>query len=112
MVLWEHGDSPVRFVNEHLASGRKVGYTTTLKIMQIMTDKGMLGRKEEGRGHIYYPLIRKEEIQLSMLDRFLENTFSGSAKKLVMQVLGHYQPNQQELREIREMIEKLENDRS
>lgn len=107
-ILWEHGPCTVRFVNEHLNFKKRVGYTTTLKFMQIMTEKKMLGRNERNRTHIYRPLIAKEETQNLLLDKFLLNAFGGSAMKLVMQALGNHQPTQEELDEIKAYIKKVE----
>jgi len=107
-ILWEHGPCTVRFVNEHLNFKKRVGYTTTLKFMQIMTEKKMLGRNENNRTHIYRPLIAKEETQNLLLDKFLLNAFGGSAMKLVMQALGNHQPTQEELDEIKAYIRKVE----
>ena len=107
-VLWSHGPCTVRFVNEHLNVKKRVGYTTTLKFMQIMTEKKMLGRNEKNRTHIYRPLIAKEETQNLLLDKFLLNAFGGSAMKLVMQALGNHHPTQEELDEIKAYIKKVE----
>lgn len=109
-VIWDNGPSTVRFVNDRLNERKKRGYTTTLKLMQIMLDKKLLNREEESRVHIYDATVRKEEMQVSLLDRFLENTFSGSAHKLVMQVLGNHKPSRRELEEIKNLIKKLESD--
>ena len=73
-VLWQYGPSSVRFINEELNLRKRVGYTTTLKIMQIMTEKGMLERKEEGRKHIYSAVIQEKETQNLLLGKFLETT--------------------------------------
>lgn len=107
-VLWSHGPCTVRFVNDHLNVKKRVGYTTTLKFMQIMTEKNMLGRNKKSRTHIYRPLIAKEETQNLLLDKFLLNAFGGSAMKLVMQALGNHQPTQEELDEIKAYIKKVE----
>lgn len=107
-ILWDSGPSSVRFVNEKLNQRKKTGYTTTLKLMQIMLDKKLLSRDEKSRGHIYHPVVQKEEVQSELLDRFLQNTFSGSAHKLVMQVLGNHKPTKHELEEIKRLINDLE----
>ncbi len=107
-ILWENGPCTVRFVNEQLNVKKRVGYTTTLKFMQIMTEKKMLGRNEKNRTHIYRPLIAKEETQNLLLDKFLLNAFGGSAMKLVMQALGNHQPTQEELDEIKAYIKNVE----
>ena len=114
-ILWEFGPSTVRFINEkqneqkdQSASKSGVGYTTTLKIMQIMSEKGMLQVNKESRQHIYTPTLNENETKGKLLDGFLKNTFSGSAKKLVMQALGNHHPSQDELDEIKKLIEDIE----
>lgn len=107
-VLWEHGPATVRFVNEVLQSKRQVGYTTTLKLMQIMHDKGLLDRDEDKRTHIYTAAISEEKAQQKLLSRFLQMTFKGSASKLVLQALGQQQPSKAELDEIRALLDTLE----
>ena len=107
-VLWKTGPSTVRTVNEILNEKKDVGYTTTLKFMQIMTDKGLLVRDENSRTHIYKPLIMQEEVQSHLLDKLLQTAFGGSAKKLVMQALGNHDASSEELKEIKELIKKLE----
>lgn len=117
-ILWEHGPSTVRFVNdtlnEKLSEGqgkesKEIGYTTTLKFMQIMNEKEMLSREAEGRKHIYKAMVKKQKVQKRMLDRFVEATFKGSAQQLVMQLLGNRKTSQEELDEIKALIEKIEN---
>ncbi len=107
-VLWDSGPSTVRFVNEKLNDHKKTGYTTTLKLMQIMLDKKLLSRDEKSKGHIYSPIARREEIQARMLDSFLKNAFSGSAHRLVMQALGNHKASLSELEEIKKFIDELE----
>jgi predicted transcriptional regulator len=110
IVLWERGSLTVREVNEALSLKRKVGYTTTLKIMQIMTEKGLLVRNVEQRTHVYSAAVNEVDTKKRMLDRFLDTAFSGSAQKLVMEALGNYQATPDELAEIKKLIEKLERD--
>jgi BlaI family penicillinase repressor len=107
-IIWDNGPSTVRFVNDKLNEQKKTGYTTTLKLMQIMLEKNLLGRNEKTRVHIYHPVVQKEEIQNQLLDRLLENAFSGSAHRLVMQVLGNHKPSRSELEEIKKLIKDLE----
>jgi predicted transcriptional regulator len=107
-ILWDKGPSTVRSVNEVLGKKRNVGYTTTLKIMQIMTEKGLVKRDEEGRTHIYEAVPEKETTQGILLERFLSNAFSGSTHKLVMQALGNHKTSEEELRQIKELISELE----
>ena len=107
-ILWQHGPTTVRFVNEQLNQRKEVGYTTTLKIMQIMAEKGLVKRNEESRSHIYEANVTEEATQKHMLDKFLDLTFRGSASKLVMQALGNHKATRAELDEIRKLIDKME----
>jgi len=107
-VLWEYGPSTVRFVNDELNRNKRVGYTTTLKFMQIMTEKGLVSRDETTRSHVYSASIDQEETQRLLLDKFLTNTFGGSAMKLVMQALGNHTTSTEELEQIKKLIKKLE----
>jgi len=109
--LWQAGPSTVRQVHEHLSATKDAGYTTTLKLMQIMQEKVLLSRTEEGRSHIYTPVVSEEETQQSLLDRFVETTFRGSAARLVIQALGNHETSADELDEIRELLKNLENNR-
>lgn len=107
-VLWEHGPSPVRFVNDELSGKREVGYTTTLKLMQIMHEKGLVNRNTDARSHIYEAAIGRDETRRNLLDNFVDNVFSGSAMSLVMQALGHHKASPEELDQIKDLIEKME----
>lgn len=109
-VMWVHGPSSVRFINDLLNEKREIGYTTTLKLMQIMLEKGLLRRDTENRSHIYEAAVNEEETQRLLLDEFVENTFRGSAMKLVMQALGNHSTSDSELEAIKSLIQKLEND--
>ncbi|MBN2383822.1 BlaI/MecI/CopY family transcriptional regulator [bacterium] len=110
-VLWRHGPSTVRFVNDRLNESKEVGYTTTLKLMQLMFDKGILERDTSQRSHIYWSLLAEQETQGALLDRFLETAFSGSALKLVMQVLGNRDTSEEEIEQIRIFLDDLERDK-
>jgi len=107
-ILWENGPSTVRFVNEQLNTSRRVGYTTTLKIMQIMYDKGLVRRDEQSRSHVYSAILQKGEIQKRLVDKILEAAFGGSASRLIMQALGNHHTSPEELDEIRKLINELE----
>lgn len=112
-VLWENEPCTVRFINEQLneqqeVGSKKIGYTTTLKLMQIMTEKGMLSRKIEGRKHTYISVIAQSETQSVLLDDFLQATFSGSTMQLVMQALGNHETSKEELDKIKALIKKIE----
>lgn len=107
-ILWQNGPSTVRDVHEELAAHKDIRYTTTLKNMQNMVQKDMLTRDEESRSHIYKPVLQQSETQKMLLDRFLDNTFGGSAMSLVMQALGHRKTSKEELEQIKALINKLE----
>jgi BlaI family penicillinase repressor len=107
-VLWKHKSATVRFVHEKINQRKNVGYTTTLKIMQNMATKKMVSREQNGRSHVYLPLLKKEQTQGLLLDKFLDSAFGGSASTLVMQVLGNHKTSGEELNKIKLLIQKLE----
>ena len=107
-ILWQNGPSTVRFVNDKLNENREIGYTTTLKFMQIMLEKGMVERDEENRTHIYKAAIKEGDTQKILLDKLLNTAFGGSASKLVMQALGSHKASKEELEEIKQLIDKIE----
>ncbi|MCB0632850.1 MAG: BlaI/MecI/CopY family transcriptional regulator [Saprospiraceae bacterium] len=111
-VLWAHGPSTVRFINDTLNEAsddeREIGYTTTLKLMQLMLDKGLLERDTSSRTHVYRPLINERETRQHLLDKFVDTTFRGSAMDLVMQALGNHSVSQDELAAIKDLIKKIE----
>jgi len=108
-ILWEKGPSSVRTVNDKLNQHREVGYTTTLKIMQIMAEKGLCTRNTESRTHIYIPVIPEDEVKSSLVNSFVDSLFKGSTAKLVLQALGNSKATQEELDEIKSLIQKIEN---
>ena len=108
-LLWAKGPLSVKEVHMALANDKPVVYTTVLKTMQVMMGRGMLDRKEEGRKHIYHAIIAQTKTQDKLLDNFLDKTFGGSAKKLVMRALGQHTPDMEELEELKAYIESLEN---
>jgi predicted transcriptional regulator len=107
-VIWLHGPVSVRFVNDELNRKKLVGYTTTLKLMQIMTEKGLLKRSEEGRKHIYNVVLKENEAKNLLLDKFVNTAFGGSAMDLVMQALGNHQTTPDELDELKALIDNIE----
>lgn len=109
-VLWANGPSTVRQVHEKLSQNRDIGYTTALKLMQIMHEKGFLSREEDARSHTYTALVSEEDTQRGLVDRFVETAFRGSASKLVMQVLGQHKASRQELDEIKRLLNDLDRD--
>ena len=107
-VLWEHGASTVRFVNEELSKQKETGYTTTLKFMQIMLDKKLLTRNTDTRSHVYAAAIDQSVTQRDLLGKFVDNVFGGSATSLVLQALGSHDASKEELEQIKALIEKME----
>jgi len=107
-VLWENGPSTVRDVNNELLKQKDVNYTTTLKLMQIMADKGILARDESQMKHIYSVAEDEQKTKEHLLDKFVDSMYKGSASKLVMQLLGNKKTSQQELQEIKDLLKKLE----
>lgn len=106
-VLWTNGPSTVRQVHETLSLSRDLGYTTALKLMQIMHEKGLLTREETNRSHTYAAAVTEEDTQRGLVDRFVETAFRGSASKLVMQVLGQHKASRQELDEIKKLLNQI-----
>lgn len=107
-VLWENGPSTVREVNNELLKQKDVNYTTTLKLMQIMADKGILDRDESQMKHVYRVAEEEEKTKAHLLDKFVDSMYKGSASKLVMQLLGNKKTSQNELQEIKDLLKKLE----
>jgi BlaI family penicillinase repressor len=106
-IVWNRGPSTVREVHTALRS-RGTGYTTTLKQMQVMADKGLLKRNERYRSHLYEASIQREKTQLALTKSLLERAFDGSAKNLVLGALSSQPISRTELAEIREMIDRVE----
>lgn len=107
-VLWEAGPSTVRSVNDALNKRREVNYTTTLKLMQIMAEKGLLNRDESTMKHTYSVAEEEQETKAHLLEKFVDTIYKGSASKLVLQLLGHKKTSKEELEEIRNMLKDLE----
>lgn len=110
-LLWQHGPLSVRTINDMLnesAGDNSIGYTTTLKIMQIMYEKGILKRNTDQRSHIYEAALKEHETQQNLLNEFLDATYRGSASKLVMQALGNNKASEEELQMIKNFIKDLE----
>lgn len=111
-LLWELGPSTVRTVNDRLNQRRELGYTTTLKMMQIMSEKGLVTRTEDGRTHLYTAAVAESATQSRLLRQFLDNAFRGSASKMVLQALGNHEASAAELDEIKALIAQLEQNQS
>ena len=104
-VLWRRGALTVKEVHEEL--GEQTGYTTTLKFLQLMTEKGLVTRNESQRAHVYQARFAKTAMQRQLLAGFLNKAFSGSTAELVMHALASKRATQEELSEIKELIEQL-----
>jgi BlaI family penicillinase repressor len=108
-VCWQHGPSTVRFVNDTLNEfQRPVQYTSTLKLMQIMVEKGILNRDESRMKHVYTAAIEEQKTKSFLLDRFVESMYNGSASSLMMQLLGNKKTSKKELQAIKDLLNKLE----
>ena len=105
-VLWRLGEATVRQVHEELSPGRDIGYTTVLKLMQIMAEKKLLVRREEGRAHVYTAAVPPEETQRQLLADMADRVFGGSAARLVMRALSVSPATREELDEIRRMLDE------
>ena len=114
-ILWRVKEASVRDVLNSInkATDSEVGYTTVLKLMQIMHEKGMLNRRKEGKIHLYSPALSEEENTEKTLKKLIKTTFRGSRSRLVMQLLGNDAPSREELNEIRAFLDQLDkNDKS
>ena len=111
-VLWEQSAATVREVNDKLnerrTGGKEIGYTTTLKLLQIMFEKGLVTRNADARTHIYSAAMPQTDVQRNMLQRLVDTAFQGSAMQMVMQALGDHDASSEELQEIKALIEKVE----
>lgn len=106
-ILWEHGPSSVREVNTILNENRSIGYTTTLKTMQIMNEKGLCERNTDQRTHIYAAAVQKKNTQKNILTDLVNTVFKGSTTSMILQALGDGQTSDAELEEIKQYIQKL-----
>ena len=109
-VLWENGPSTVGFVNEKLSEKKKVGYTTTLKLMQIMNDKALVERDKSKRAHVYSACVSSGETEKQLVSGLIDRAFRGSASRLVMQALSTRKASEEELDEIRRLLDQIEGD--
>ena len=105
-VLWNRGPSTVRGVQQEL--GEATGYTTALKLLQIMHEKGLVGRDESQRTHIYHALLNEDAAQRQLLGDLTSRAFSGSAQKLVMKALSTQKASASDLAEIRQLLDEME----
>lgn len=106
-ILWKKGESTVRDVHEILEKNKDAGYTTTLKLMQIMHEKGLVSRDTSARTHIYTSNVNQQKTQQHLLNRMIDNVFNGSASRLVMQALGNHNASPEELNSIKKYLDEL-----
>ena len=109
-ILWEAGEARVQDVHERLNKIRPIGYTTTLKSMQVMAQKGFLDRRLEGRSHVYFPAIQENITKNKLLAKFIDNTFRGSNSKLVLHLLGNDRVSKDEINEIKAFLKQIEDE--
>jgi len=108
-VLWKKGKCTVREVHEVLEKSKESGYTTTLKLMQIMHEKGLVGRDTSAKTHIYHALVNQEKTQQQLVSKMIDNVFNGSAARLVMQALGNHGASKDEIDSIKKYLDELGN---
>jgi predicted transcriptional regulator len=106
-VLWDRGVASVRDVHEELLKTKEAGYTTTLKLMQIMHEKGLVKRDDSIKTHIYQAAVSKEKTQKHLLGKMIDTLFGGSPTQLVMQALGNHKASDSELEEIQKLLDNL-----
>ncbi|WP_443946274.1 BlaI/MecI/CopY family transcriptional regulator [Pedobacter sp. AW1-32] len=105
-VLWTNGKATVREVHEAL-NKKDSGYTTTLKLMQIMHEKGMVERNTNQKTHIYTALVNRDKTEKQLVNKMIDNVFNGSAARLVMQALGNHKADSEEIEEIKKYLDSL-----
>ena len=106
-ILWQREVASVREVHEELALHKDVGYTTTLKLMQIMFEKNLVTRDSSSKVHHYKPNVTQETAQKQFLPKFINTLFSGSPSQLVMQTLGNHEATPEEIEEIQQLLNQL-----
>ena len=106
-VLWDKGEATVRTVHEEIIKTKEAGYTTTLKLMQIMFEKALVTRDTSSKTHLYKPAVSREITQKQFVHKMINSLFSGSASQMVMQALGDTKPGNAELEKIEELINSL-----
>ena len=106
-ILWEKQHATVREVHERINTVKDSGYTTTLKLMQIMFEKGLAGRDESSRKHIYFPMVTREGTREQLVDKMVQTLFNGNRTALVMQALGQHQHNADEINAIQQLLNDM-----
>ncbi|SMD17777.1 BlaI/MecI/CopY family transcriptional regulator [Pedobacter nyackensis] len=108
-ILWDKGNCTVREVHEILEKSKDAGYTTTLKLMQIMHEKGLVARDTSSKTHIYRALVNQEKTQQHLVNKMIDNVFNGSAARMVMQALGNHKASKDEIDSIKKYLDELSN---
>ncbi len=106
-VLWQKGQATVREVHEELSATKDAGYTTTLKLMQIMNEKGLVKRDDSNKTHVYEALASKEKTQQHIVGKLMNTLFDGSASQMMMRALGSSKPSKTEIEEIQKLLDQL-----
>ena len=107
-VIWKKGQCTVRDVHDELSKNKDAGYTTTLKLMQIMHDKGMVERDTTSKTHLYKALVSREQAQQTAIDKIISTVFKGSTSDLVIQALGHHRASKDEIDAIKDYLKQFE----
>ena len=110
-VLWNEQSATVRTVHEELLKTKEAGYTTTLKLMQIMFEKGLVTRDDSSKTHIYRPAVTREKTQKQFLNKMIDTLFAGSSSELVLQALGGHGASEEELEKIQQLITQLKKEK-
>jgi BlaI family penicillinase repressor len=109
-ILWQHGPSPVRFVMQEINKNRELNYTATLKLMQLMADKGILRRDESKMQHIYQVVEEETKTKEHLLDKLIDTLYRGSATSLMLQLAGNKRTTKEDLKKMQELLAKMEKD--
>jgi BlaI family penicillinase repressor len=108
-VLWQYGPSTVRFVHDTVNEGKEATqYTSTLKLMQLMADKGILGRDETNMKHIYYPLLEEGGTKGHLLSKFIDTMYQGSVENMMIALLGNEKTSKKDLQKMKELLAEME----
>ncbi len=110
-ILWNEKSATVRTVHEALSKTKESGYTTTLKLMQIMFEKGLVTRDDSSKTHIYQPAVSREKTQKQFLNKMIDTLFAGSSANLVLQALGGHDASEAELQQIQDLINQLKKEK-
>ncbi len=108
-ILWKNGPCSVKQVNEAMNLRKDVGYTTSLKMLQIMFEKGLVKREATGKIHIYSPAIKEGLVKKNFVKDLIDQVFEGSPMELVVQTLGNYKASAEEISDLKKLIQQLEN---